>query len=213
MSTVIKSTDRNAGICGSVFNFEDLNVQATAYLESVRVEAAKIVVAAQQEADTIRRRAAAEGSAAADNVIDQKIEKRLQTALPAIQQVVGEIESARQEWLGEWEKQAVHLAAAMAARVIRREIKDEPEITVTLIREALELAAGAAKMRVLLNPADHAALGKHIELLIDEFSQIAPTEFTADDRISLGGCRVETSFGTIDQTFEAQLARIEEELN
>jgi len=212
VSTVIKSTERNAGVYGSVFNFEDLNEQANAYLANVRVEAAKIVVAAEQEADSIRRRAAAEGSAAADNVIDQKIEKRLQTAIPAIQKAIAQIEPARQEWLGSWEQQAVRLAAAMAARVIRRELKDQPEVAVTLIREALELASGATKMRVLLNPADHAALGDQIKLLVDEFSQLAATECVADERITLGGCRVETSFGTIDQTIEAQLARIEEEL-
>jgi flagellar assembly protein FliH len=212
VSTVIKSTDRNAGIYGPVFNFEDLSHQANEYLASVRVGAAKIVAAAEHEADSIRRRAAADGRAAADNVIDQKIEKRLQTAFPAIAQVVGRIAAARQEWLAEWEKQAVHLAAAMAARVIRREIKNQPEVTVALIREALDLAAGAAKMRVLLNPADHTALSGHINLLVDEFSRLAPTEFVADERVTPGGCRVETTFGTIDQTFEAQLARIEEEL-
>ena len=36
--------------------------------------------------------------------------------------------------------------------------------------------------------------------------------FMADPEIARGGCRVETRFGTIDQQFEAQLARIEEEL-
>jgi flagellar biosynthesis/type III secretory pathway protein FliH len=34
----------------------------------------------------------------------------------------------------------------------------------------------------------------------------------ADPQVSLGGCRVETRFGVIDQQFEAQLARIEQEL-
>ena len=37
-------------------------------------------------------------------------------------------------------------------------------------------------------------------------------EIIAEASVSPGGCRVETRFGTIDQTFEAQLARVEEEL-
>ena len=212
VSTVIKSTKRNAGIGGPVFNFEDLSQQANEYLAGVRAEAAQIVAAAEQEADAIRRRAAAEGSAAADNVIDQKIEKRLQSAIPAIRQVVEEITASRQAWLGAWEQQAVHLAAAMAERVLRREIKNQPEVTITLIREALDLAAGATRMTVLINPVDQTALGDHVQLLVEEFSRLAPTEFVADERITPGGCRVETNFGTIDQTFEAQLARIEDEL-
>ncbi|MEZ6071882.1 MAG: hypothetical protein R3C10_16880 [Pirellulales bacterium] len=116
MSTVIKSSERNAGIGGPVFNFEDLSQQANEYLAAVRADAAKIVANAHAEADAIRRKAAAEGSAAADNVIDQKIEKRLQAVTTAIHQAIGELNSARQAWLAEWEKQAVHLAAAIAAR-------------------------------------------------------------------------------------------------
>ncbi len=49
-------------------------------------------------------------------------------------------------------------------------------------------------------------------LLLAEFSALGPTEIIADAQISRGGCRVDTRFGVIDQQFEAQLARIEEEL-
>jgi len=43
-------------------------------------------------------------------------------------------------------------------------------------------------------------------------SGLGDTQIIPDAAISRGGCRVETRFGAIDQTFEAQLARIEEEL-
>ena len=42
---------------------------------------------------------------------------------------------------------------------------------------------------------------------------LGETQIVADAAISPGGCRVETRFGAIDQTFEAQLARVEEELD
>jgi flagellar assembly protein FliH len=41
---------------------------------------------------------------------------------------------------------------------------------------------------------------------------LAPAEMIADPEISPGGCRIETLHGAIDQQFESQLARIEEEL-
>ncbi len=43
-------------------------------------------------------------------------------------------------------------------------------------------------------------------------SGLGETQIVADASVSPGGCRVETRFGSIDQTFEAQLARVEEEL-
>jgi flagellar assembly protein FliH len=82
----------------------------------------------------------------------------------------------------------------------------------TLIREALQLASGRGSVRLLLNPNDHRALGGQVHLLVEEMAGLGETQIVADAAISPGGCRVETRFGSIDQTFEAQLARIEEEL-
>jgi flagellar assembly protein FliH len=67
-------------------------------------------------------------------------------------------------------------------------------------------------MRILLNPLDLQSLGNQARMLVDELSPHIETELTADAGITPGGCRVETQFGVIDQQFEAQLQRIEEEL-
>ena len=52
------------------------------------------------------------------------------------------------------------MAAAIARRVIRRELTRQPEIPLALVREALELAAGSAQVRIHLNPADHRGAGQ-----------------------------------------------------
>ena len=76
----------------------------------------------------------------------------------------------------------------------------------------LNLASGAANVRVLLNPQDHAALAGQVKSLVAECSRLAPTEIIADPKITAGGCRVETRYGSIDQQIETQLKRIETEL-
>ena len=63
-----------------------------------------------------------------------------------------------------------------------------------------------------MNPADHAAFGGQIDRLIAEFSRLGSAQVVSDPEISAGGCRIETQFGVIDQRFESQLARIEQEL-
>jgi flagellar biosynthesis/type III secretory pathway protein FliH len=55
-------------------------------------------------------------------------------------------------------------------------------------------------------------LASQVKLLVDEMAGLGDTQVVADAAVSPGGCRVETRFGAIDQTFEAQLSRIEEEL-
>jgi flagellar assembly protein FliH len=148
----------------------------------------------------------------AEKELDERIGKQMKTLLPALAKAIDGIEQAKTNWLSHWEKNVVHLAARIAARVVRKEVVAEPEITLTLLREALELAVGGGSMTIRLNPADHAALGGQVANLASEFARLAAADLVADPQIAAGGCRIETQFGTIDQTCAAQLARIEEEL-
>ncbi len=211
MTVVIRAADQNFA-AGVAFNFDDMTVHAKTCLERVQAEAAKIVAKAHAEAAAVRKRAELEGRQAAFQAVEQMVAKQLTDVLPAMRQAVEQIHHAKQAWLSHWEASGVRLAAAIARRLLRRELTRQPEAPMALIREALELAAGSAQIRLHLHPEDHKALGGQVELLVKEMSGLGGAEVIADAGVSRGGCRVETRFGTIDQQFEAQLARIEEEL-
>ncbi len=216
VASVIKSNDSRSGIQGVAFNFDDMAVKAGQYLDKVKAEAVQIVVKAKQEAAVARQQAEAEGRRSAQKAVEQIVQKQLAqqlaTLMPALQQAIEDIQHAKQAWLTHWEKSGVHLATAIASRIIRRELTTQPDIPLNLIREALELAVGSTQVCLHLNPADHSTLGSQAQLLVKEVSGLGPTEIVADPSVSPGGCRVETRFGSIDQQFDVQLARIEEEL-
>ena len=216
MAGIIKSSGPLRSADGATFNFDDMAAKAGQYLEQVRAQAAQILAQAGKDAIAIRAKAEQEGKAAAqkaaEQAVDQRVAQQMTTLMPALKQAVAGIVEAKQAWLRHWEQQAVRTATAIAARVIRREVRQSPEITLTLVREALELAAGGTEVQVQLNPADHAALGPQVKQLIGEMSRVGTAQVVAVKQITAGGCRIETRFGTIDQQFEAQLARIEQEL-
>jgi len=216
MSTIIKTSSPNARLRPAAVDLADLAARADPQRDWLRGEAARIIATAKQEAEQIRRQAAAQGRREGQQAAREELERRhaeaWATLLPAFSEVVEEVRRAKQAWLAHWEKSAVGLAVAIAERVVRRALADHPEVPLTLVREALELAAGNDRIRVCLNPTDHRSLGSEVETLARELSGLGPVEVTADAAISPGGCRVETRFGTIDQQFETQLARIEEEL-
>ncbi|MBN2477098.1 MAG: hypothetical protein JXB62_20995 [Pirellulales bacterium] len=212
MPTIIRATNRNRGTQCVAFNFDDMALRASQYLEKVRSDARQIVSEAQQKADAVRKRAEQEGRQAALQTVEEMVRKQLGTVLPALRNVIEDIQHAKQAWLTHWEASAVHVAAAIAERLIRRELAATPEITLTLVREALELASGSSHLRIHVNPEDREAMGRQVEMLISELTTLTTAELVADPEISCGGCRVETDFGIIDQQFEAQLKRIEEEL-
>ena len=215
-ATVIKSAATARHPSASAFNFDDLATQGERYLSEIRAQAAKILADANREANAIRAQAEVQGQqaavAAAEKILDEKVSKQMKTLLPALGKAIEGVAQAKSAWLTYWDQNLVQLATKIAARVVRKQLIAEPEIALNLLREALELSLGGGALTIRLNPDDHTALGKKATKMIAEFGKLAPTEIIADPQISAGGCRIETQFGTIDQTVEAQLTRIAEEL-
>jgi flagellar assembly protein FliH len=216
MPTILRATDSARDVHGVAFNFDDMAHRAGEYLDRVRAEAAEILQKARQDAEAIRRTAEAEGrrqgEAEVEKTVERQLAGKLATLLPALRKVIADVHHAKQDWLNHWERTGVGVACEIARRLIGREIANQPEIALARIREALELAAGSARLRILLSPADHQTLGPQVEALAAELSPLAETKLAADPEITPGGCRVETQVGVIDQQVETQLGRIMEEL-
>ncbi len=213
MSKIIRAIDRGQA---AHFNFDDVTAQASACITQARAEAARLLAEAADEAAVLRQNAEADGRAAAAREFDQQVEARVADRIALVKAGLeksgAEMARVQQDWLARWEQGAVRLATSIARRVIRRELSAQPEIPLALVREALQLAAGSTRMRLLMNPADVNGLAGKIQKVLDEHHSSVPTKLVADASIAPGGCRVETEHGAIDQQFEAQLARIVEEL-
>lgn len=213
---LIKSSDKARSVQTVAFNLDDMAAAGRAQIAQAEAEAALIVSAAHQQAEAIHRQAEVDALAAADAEIDRRAallaERQLTSLLPAIEQAASSLEAARQDWLRHWQSRSLDVAAALARRIIRRELAAEPRIALDLVREALELAAGIPQLRLLMHPDDLRTLGPAVTALCGELSRLAEVEIVADTSIGRGGSRLETRFGVIDQQIESQLDRLLEEL-
>jgi flagellar assembly protein FliH len=216
MASVIKSTSVPHHGSPVIFSFDDAAKHADRRLDEAHAQAAAIIADAHRQAETISRHAEQAGRdtalLTAQHQIDEQIGREIDSLLPALKKTIADLIDARQAWLRHWEQTAVRLAAKMAQRVVRRELSQTPQITVELVREALELAAGSSRVKISLHPDDFDALSGQIDRLIKEIARAAEAEIVPDLTVSLGGCRVETSQGLIDQQIETQLERIIAEL-
>ncbi|MEN0109779.1 MAG: FliH/SctL family protein [Planctomycetota bacterium] len=220
MATVIRNAQAIAGGAHSVlpadFTLSDMAAQGEAYVRTVRTEASREVQEAKAQADEIRRKAEANGLADAAAKLDERIATRLADELatlrPALESMTAQLDAARDEWLAHWRGGAIGLAVKIAERIARRELAADPSIGESWLAEALELAAGSSRVTVRLAPADFEHLRGYGETLLGSFSKTTEVRFEADTAITPGGCRVETTHGSIDQQLEAQLERLAEEL-
>ncbi|MDR1923237.1 MAG: hypothetical protein LBQ66_02590 [Planctomycetaceae bacterium] len=137
---------------------------------------------------------------------------QLETLLPALKTMVEQLETAKQSFLQLWEQSAVKVAVSIAERAISRQLPEMIDVPIKLLREALELGAGSASVRIRLHPGDYDALQPQMDILVREMTSAAHSEIVPDTKISPGGCVLETSLGTIDNQIESRLERIEQEL-
>ncbi|HRX81573.1 MAG TPA: FliH/SctL family protein [Pirellulaceae bacterium] len=219
MAGIIKAgkVDRPASsLQSAAFNFEDMSERANDYLAVVRRQAEQILQNAKAEASQVAEIAKAQGREAAlqeaQRSLTATLDQQLATLLPALQQAVQDIRHSKALWLTHWESQIIKLATTIAERVIRREVAHTPEITVDLVRDALELSMGSGMVTIQLSPQDYEALRDRTEDVLKQVGRLGATNIVPDTNVTPGGCRVVTEFGVIDQTFEAQLTRITEEL-
>jgi flagellar assembly protein FliH len=199
------------------YQLEDVTRKADRLLASAREEAERLVELARQQADEIRRHAEVTGYeaalVAARQTVSEEVQQRLNAILPTLEHTAGHVAEAAEVWHRRQQRQLIQLACKIAQRVVRRELRHDPRISLDWVREALELVSGGQRISIRLHPDDHDLLQPHVAQLTNQFGISDRAEIVADERVEAGGCLVQSEFGEIDQQLETQLNRIEEELS
>ena len=225
---IIKA-DQLAGVQPASFNTTDTlremqkrvdeaGQQIEQYKQSARAEASKMLEQARKEGyQAGYQEGLDKGTAQAQEnhqkMLEQETERRLQPLSQALSQVVQRLTQARELWLGEWERLGIELACAIAGRVVRGKVAAaSDEIARKALVEALSLVGRTPEVTIFLHPADQETLELNRAQWDAATRSIDQVNVVADPSLSPGGCRIETEFGAIDASIDAQLARIEREL-
>ncbi len=105
----------------------------------------------------------------------------------------------------EVERELVALAMAVAAQLVRRELKSDPGQVIAAVREAVAiLPLSAQKITLHLHPEDADLVRS--ALALDEVSP--PWQIIEEPLITRGGCKVDSELSHIDATVENRLAAV-----
>ena len=209
------------------FNFDDIRQKCDEFVQSTQQRATQMLSQAQAESAAIREQAREEGladakkaafqdadaeiSRRAEERAQQLVKERLQTAIPAIQAAVDEMERELDQTIQHWERTAVGLSVAIAERLLHRELAAAPHAVLENISAVLRLASGQKSVRVHLNPTDAETLKDAIQDILDR-SSLSEATVVLDEELARGGCLVKSQCGLIDGRIETQLSRLIEEL-
>jgi flagellar assembly protein FliH len=152
----------------------------------------------------VEREAFAKGYAQGERAGLEAGAQRAEAMLRRLAGTIDELAELRRTIVRQTERQMVELALAVARRVVLREVALDPEIVAAMAHVALERLGQDSPATVRLNPDDYAAVMSHRgEGWAGSHVAVLP-----DAAVSRGGCQVESDFGLVDGSIDAQLQEL-----
>jgi flagellar assembly protein FliH len=112
----------------------------------------------------------------------------------------------REDYFRRVEAEVVHLALAIARKVLRREAQIDPLLLAGMVRVALEKMAGSSNVRLRVHPSQ-------VEVWREFFAQqsggVAAPELLGDAALEANQAHIETDLGVTELNLESQLKEIE----
>jgi flagellar assembly protein FliH len=154
------------------------------------------------ERATIERDAFGQGFAQGERAGAEAHAARSEAILGRLKQTIGELQSLRAEMIHKTERQVVQLAVAMARRIVHRELTLDQELLTAMARVALDRLGESANATIRLHPDDFAATAA----THDDPNSVV--RVVADPMVRRGGCLVQSEFGLMDVSADAQIQEL-----
>ena len=155
----------------------------------------------QQRIVTQEREAFAKGYQQGERAGAEAAAKRADGMIKRLAQTVDELGGVRGEIIRRTERQMIQLVLAIAERIIHREVSLDPSLLAGMARAALDRLGEYGSATIRLHPEDFAAIGARA-------ATEGPVRVVADAVVPRGGCLVQSDFGFMDSSPEAQFREL-----
>jgi type III secretion protein L len=110
--------------------------------------------------------------------------------------------------------QVENQVAALVMTALRKVLGefDDVELTLRVVRNALQVVRNQPQVTIRVAPAQELALRQRLNELLVGYNSISMIEVLADPRLTTGGCILETEIGVVDASVEVQLQALERAL-
>lgn len=108
------------------------------------------------------------------------------------------------------EADAVNIVLDISKKVLDTEMKTNKEVILDIIRQAFEKCSGKENMTLKVSEGDYEFVSNNKDRILGMVEGIGELEIKKDTSLKLGGCVIETLYGTIDAGIQTRMKKIEE---
>lgn len=137
--------------------------------------------------------------------LEEKLKKEFEEKFKTVEIFLKNVEKEIQALIINLDKEVLDLALNIANKLTLKEIKIDPEISLRIIREALNYIVEGTELNIKVNPEEYKFLEENLAKYVPPSQKI---KLIPDESISKGGVFIETSLGVIDATFEKRWKKL-----
>jgi flagellar biosynthesis/type III secretory pathway protein FliH len=157
---------------------------------------------AAERIEAIEHQAYHEGYTRGQRTADEEMERRLEDVLQRLRTTLDELGTLGPHAMRRADREMIHLAVAMAERIVRGEVRAEPATLLDMARAAIERLGERVTAVIHLNPTDLDSI------VSDGSGRIGSLDVVADSDLPRGGCMIRTNLGAIDAGIDAQMREL-----
>jgi len=103
------------------------------------------------------------------------------------------------------DEQVLKIAIKVAEKLVLKEVQTDPEVSLRVIKEALNYIAEGSSVVIKVSPEEFEFLEKEVPKVVKGKYKV---KFVKDPNIKKGGVFIESELGTIDATFEKRWEKL-----
>lgn len=196
----------------------DMEEQANILLQQAEIEAENTISKAKSEAERIKKEAYQIGYDGGQKTANTELNKTVVKLTKLFTNMTNEIGIVRDEIIGNAESDIIELTLTIAEKLACRELKQNQDFIIDVIKEAIKTAKNGNDMTLKINPSDRAILEKNANEIIElarsaTFNPNLRLMIEDDQNINQGDCVVVTDKNIFDMTFKSRLDSIIETIN
>jgi flagellar assembly protein FliH len=166
----------------------------------------QIAVVPEEEVQQRVQAARSTAMAEAEEQLVRETDRVRQDAQQKMSEALCAFEQDRQAYFKRVEHEIVKLSLAIARKILERESEIDPSLLAALVRRALERMQCGSAVRIRVAPAESESWREQGE----GKTGAPPWEIVPDSALKPGDCIVETSVGSANFGFDAQLSDVEQ---
>ena len=186
---------------------DELLARARKEAEALKEESQRLLAESRKRAQELESEAYEKGFSQGKKDGEEFGRKQFEAMTNRLKRLISTLQEQGNKLGEKYESQIINLCVLIASRVIKREIETNPDVILSVVKEALSHVVEGTSLILHLNPIDAQLVEEKFK---DELT--APgkhkIKINSDPKIDRGGCLLETEFGLIDATTKTRLNAI-----